>query len=397
MEDPRDALVHSISTAELERRWKAVREKMQEQKIDVLLMRNYDELLEGYVKWFSDFPAQTSYPFTVIFPVDDGMTLISVGGTNPAEARPPQWALRGVKEKLSAPYFISAHYTNTYDAELAVGALKKKKRATLGLVGRSTIPICFYEYLRKHLPGWKFVDATDWVDQLMVIKSAEEIELIERSAALQDTAMEQVRKTIRPGRRDFEIAAEAQYACAMNGSQRECVILVKSSPPGTPGKWAFRNFQNRLIKEGDQVSLLIEVNGPGGMYTHIGRIFSLGKPPQALQDAFGIAVEAQQVTLDLLKPGANPKDLWDANNEFLQRKGYIPETRLYAHGQGYNLVERPLIRFDEPMKIQAGMNISVHPSAANKTVWAIVCDNYMTTETGVSDCLHKTPKEIMVV
>ena len=397
MEDPRDAIRHSISTSELERRWKAVREKMQEHKIDVLLMRNDDEFLGGYVKWFSDFSAQGSYPFTVIFPVDDGMTLINVGGRNPDEARPPQWALRGVKERLGAPYFPSVHYTSTYDAELAVGSLKRKKRATLGLVGRSTIPVTFYEYLRKHLPGWKFVDATDWVDHIMVIKSAEEIELIKGTAALQDRAMEHARKSIRPGRRDFEIVAEAQYASVMNGSQRECVIMVKSCPPGIPGKWAFRHFQNRVIREGDQVSLLIEVNGPGGVYTHIGRVFSVGKPPQALQDAFGVAVEAQKVTLDLLKPGADPKDLWDANNEFLQRKGYLPETRLYAHGQGYNLVERPLIRFDEPMKVQAGMNICVHPSAANKTVWTIVCDNYLITETGVSECLHKTPKEIIVV
>jgi Xaa-Pro aminopeptidase len=110
-----------------------------------------------------------------------------------------------------------------------------------------------------------------------------------------------------------------------------------------------------------------------------------------------VALEAQGLTLKLLKPGANPKDIWDANNEFLEKKGYFPEQRLYAHGQGYDLVERPLIRYDEPMKIQAGMNITVHPAATHSTVWATVCDNYMVTETGVSPCLHQTPKEIIVV
>ena len=49
-----------------------------------------------------------------------------------------------------------------------------------------------------------------------------------------------------------------------------------------------------------------------------------------------------------------------------QKHGYRPERRLYAHGQGYDLVERPLIREDEPMKIKAGMNITVHPGAANE-------------------------------
>jgi len=297
---------------------------------------------------------------------------------------------------LGAPYFESVHYTSTYDAELAVGVLKEKKKATIGWVGKSYIPITFYEYLRKHLPGRKFVDVTEEIDQIKVIKSAEEIELIKGTAALQDVAMEHVRKSLRPGRRTFEMLAEAQYSCVMQGSERQ-LILVNSGPPGMPVPFVFRRFQNRMMKEGDQFSILIEVNGPGGFYTELGRVFSLGKPSQALQDAYGVAREAQEVTLKLLKPGASPRDISDANNDFFEKRGYLPEKRLYAHGQGYDLVERPLIRHDEPMRIQAGMNLTIHPGATNSTVWATVCDNYLVTQTGVSPCLHKTPKEIIVV
>ena len=396
MEDPKDRLTTCISTSELERRWKAAREMMRENKIDFLLMRQDEEFLGGYVKWFSDFSARHSYPYTVIFPSDDEMTLITCGALPPADAFPPQWAVRGVKKRLGAPYFESVHYTSTYDAELAVGVLKEKKRATIGWVGRSYIPITFYEYLRKHLVGSKFVDATDQIDQIKAIKSAEEIELIKKTAALQDAAMEHVRKSIRPGRRGFEILAEAQYSCVMQGSERQ-LILVNSGPSGTPVAFQFRHFQNRMIREGDQVSVLIEVNGPGGFYGELGRVFSIGDPSQELQDALGVAKEAQEITLKMLRPGADPKDIWEANNEFLQKKGYLPEQRLYAHGQGYDLVERPLIRYDEPMKIQEGMNITIHPGAANTTVWITVCDNYLVTEKGVGPCLHKTPKEIIMV
>jgi hypothetical protein len=49
------------------------------------------------------------------------------------------------------------------------------------------------------------------------------------------------------------------------------------------------------------------------------------------------------------------------------------------------------------MKIQAGMNITVRPTGKTKTVWLNVCDNYLVTETGVSSCLHQTPKEIIVL
>lgn len=396
MEDPKERLTTCVSTAELERRWKSAREIMHDTGIDFLVMRNDEEFLGGYVRWFSDFPARHSYPFTVIFPADEEMTLISCGGTPPADPFPPEWSVRGVKRRLAAPYFPSLHYTSHYDAELVVKVLKEKKGATIGLVGRASLPVAFYEYLRKHLNRSKFVDVTEQIDRLKVIKSQEEIELIKRTAALQDVAMEHVRNAIRPGRRDFEILAEAQYSCVMQGSERQ-LILVGSGPQGVASRWQFRHFQNRTIKEGDQVSVLIEVNGPGGFYTELGRIFSIGKPSQSLQDAYGTAVEAQEVTLRLLKPGASTKDIWDANNEFLQKRGYLPERRLYAHGQGYDLVERPGIKPEEPMKIEAGMNLTVHPFAINKEAWAVVTDNYLVTESGVGPCLHKTPKEILVV
>jgi len=395
-EDPRERLMTGVSLAELERRWNAVREMMRASEIDYLVMRADEEFLGGYVRWFTDIPARNSYPVTVIFPVDAEMTRIACGASPPSSGPLPEWAARGIKRNIGAPFFTSLHYTFSYDADLAVEVLAEKKMATIGLVGKSNIPINFFEYLSKHLPGSKFVDSTDLVDQIKAVKSPEEIKLIKQTAELQDNTLKKVTSAIRPGRRDFEVFAEAQYAATMQGSTQG-IILVGSGSAGTPVRHRHRHFQNRLMREGDQCSVLIEVNGPGGFYTEIERIFSIGEPSQELQDAYGVALEAQKVTLNLLNQGAAPKDIWDMNNEFLEKKSYFPEKRLYAHGQGYDLVERPAIRYDETMKIRAGMNLTVHPSAANDSVWAGITDNYLVTENGVSACLHRTPKKIIVV
>ena len=396
MFDPKERITYSISTRELERRWALAREVMREQKIDYLLMRGDEEFLGGYVRWFTDIPARHSYPYTVLFPKDEEMTMISVGPFAPADPAPAPWAVRGVKTRLSAPYFPTAHYTHTYDAELAVGVLKEKKDAVIGLVGKSFIPVNFYEYLTRHLPGATFTDMTEPIDWLKAIKSEEEIALIKKTAALQDAAMERVRQTIRPGMRDADLFAEVTASTIKQGSERQ-LILAASAPRGVPAVFQFRHYQNRTIREGDQFSLLIEVNGPGGFYAEIARMFSIGQPSQELVDAFAYAVEAQNYSLSLMKPGANPKDILAANSEFLGRKGYLPELRLYAHGQGYDLVERPFFLKDETMPIQAGMNITVHPAAATRTLWCTVCDNYIIGPDGPGECLHKTPKEIIVV
>jgi len=396
MEDQKQILTESISTQELERRWKEVRKRMKEENIDFLVMQNDNEWLGGYVKWFTDIPARNGYPMTVIFPIDDEMTTITCGGKPPGDLGPPAWTMRGVKRRLTAPYFRSLMYSNTYDAELAVEALKVKKKGKIGIVGKGTMSAAFYEHLRNGLPGVTFMDTTDLVDQIKAIKSDEEMSLIKKTTSLQDEAMEYAKKVIRPGRRDFEIVADMIHKVIDLGSEEQ-LAMGGSGPLGRPVPMQKRHFQNRVVKEGEQFTLMIEVNGPGGMYAEIGRIFFLGKAPSELRDAFEMAKETQRVTLKLLKPGADPAEIWKANNEFLVKKGFPPETRLYAHGQGYDLVERPAIRDDEPMKLKAGMNITVHPIIGTDRVWVWICDNYLITESGVSECLHKTPQKIFEV
>src|SRR3990170_8178859 len=88
-----------ISTAELERRWKAVRAAMAKDKIDVLLMQNNNDHMGGYVRYFTDMPATNGYPNTVVFPREDLMTLIGqgpFGGTQEMTAGGGDGMRRGV-------------------------------------------------------------------------------------------------------------------------------------------------------------------------------------------------------------------------------------------------------------------------------------------------------------
>ena len=103
-----------ISTVELERRWKAVRAAMTQQKIDVLVMQNNNDHMGGYVKYFTDIPAGNGYPNTVVFPRDDRMTLVTQGPFDGVQKLPPagDGMRRGVKQVLTTPSYASALYTS---------------------------------------------------------------------------------------------------------------------------------------------------------------------------------------------------------------------------------------------------------------------------------------------
>ena len=387
-----------ISTAELERRWKLVREAMAREKIDVLLMQNNNDHMGGYVRWFTDIPATNGYPNTVVFPRDDEMTVVCqgpFGGNETPSAADGIW--RGVKQVLTTPSYASAHYTATYDPELACKGLEPFADATIGFVGDYQMSYALSTYVRRKFSKARHVDATEMVDRIKVFKSPEEKALIQRAAAMQDGAMRAAFAAIKPGMRDTEVAAVAQAYSQCHGSENG-IYLCASMPLGQPSRFGQRHMQNRTIQKGDQFVLLVEDSGPGGMYTELGRSCVVGATvPQAMKDELAFCIESRQVTLDLLKPGTPSKAVWDGFNAFMRKNGRPMESRLYCHGQVYDLVERPLVRNDEPMTIEKDMNIVVHPTYIHAGYLNWLCDNYLIGDNGPGERLHKFPEEITEV
>ena len=390
-----------VSTKELERRWAAVRAAMQEHRIDVLLMQNNNDQVGGYVKYFTDLPATFAFQVTVAFPLNDGMTMICQGAFGGDQHLPPEGdgLRRGIKRFMTTSSFASASYSLAYDAKLAEKALEPYARGTVGLVGPGTLPISLIDRLKRgKLSTAKFVDASDIVDRIKAVKSEEEISLIRRTAAVQDAAMEIAFAAVKPGKREIEIAAVAECAVVERGGEQG-LYLCSSTPGADSGAqpvWqANRHLQNRVLREGDVFTLLIESNGPGGMYTELGRTCVLGKAPQQLKEEFAFLLEARNHTLNQLKPGASCKEIWDSHNRFMRKHGKPEERRMYCHGQGYDVMERPLVRFDEPMLIQKNLNIACHPNYLTERFFVSITDNYLIGEMGVRERLHKFP-EMMV-
>jgi Xaa-Pro aminopeptidase len=324
------------------------------------------------------------------------MTVVCQGpfGGNEATAQGDQ-SWRGVKRILTTPSYASAYYTKEYDAELAATALKPFAQATIGYVGTYQMSYATLDYIKRAFPQARFVDATDMVDKIKVIKSPEEMELVKRAALMQDGAMRAAFAAAKPGMRDTEVAAVAQHYSQCHGSENG-IYLCASMPLGTPSKFANRHLQNRVIQKGDQIALLVEDNGPGGMYTELGRSCVVGaKVPQAMKDELAFCKASRKLTLDLLKPGTPCKDIWDAFNDFMRKNGRPAEARLYCHGQGYDLVERPLVRDDEPMTIEKDMNIVVHPTYIHGGYLNWLCDNYLIGGNGPGDRLHQFPEDVV--
>ena len=245
-----ERLQFPISTAELERRWGLVRAAMKREGVDVLLMQNNNDHMGGYVKYFTDMPATNGYPNTVVFPADDEMTVVCQGPFN-GDSRPPADIWRGVKRMLTTPSYESAHYTQYYDPELAAKALQPYAKATIGFVGIYQMSFAMGDFIMKKFPSAKFVDASELVDRIKVIKSAEELELVRRCrhhAGRRDEGglrRDQARHARHRGGRG---RGALQPGCR---AARTASISAPRRRPARPAKFGQRHVQNRTIKKGD--------------------------------------------------------------------------------------------------------------------------------------------------
>ena len=394
MSEPSERTNTPISDAELQRRWDAVRAAMADACIDVLVMQNNNDHMGGYVKWFTDMPATNGYPMTVAFPRDDDMTVIGMGAMGADRVLDPvnNWPWRGVRRHMGTASFSSAHFTSGYHAELLGQAIEPWSRGTIGLVGPECLSWSLVSALHKQFSNARFVEASDLVDRIKAVKSAEEIELIRRTTALQERAMEAVFAAIKPGLRDIEMSALAEQVGHSLGSEQG-IFLCASSSLGMSVMKSNRHGQMREIRNGDVFTILIENNGPGGFYGEFGRTCVLGRASTQMKEEFDEAVEAQDFAASLLVPGADPKEVWETYNGFMRGRGWPPEMRLYCHGQGYDLVERPLVRFDEDMELASGMLMAIHPNRVSERTHAWLCDNFLIA-TQNAERLHKAARVI---
>jgi Xaa-Pro aminopeptidase len=383
-----------LPRSELERRWALVRAQLAAENLDAMVALSADDYQGGYVKWFTDVPAFL-YPKAVVFYRDAPMSVVDhgpIGGARTLDGKSAEYP--GVGELFTTAEFPAISFTRRYIADLVATALKQHLCRRVGLIGSEAMPQGFVTGLKEIADGVEFSDATEAIDRAKAVKSEAELVIIRATASMQDAVFAKLLAKIRPGMRQSEVTALARYEGNLMGSEQG-VFMCRSAPAGQPVSAARGpHFDARVLGSGDYLQILIENNGVGGFYTELGRTIVLGKVPSALADGFATARAAQDHTGRMLAPGATGRSVYEAHAEYMSGKGLLPSRRVYAHGQGYDLVERPLIREDEPMALAPGMCFAVHPVASAGGYAAFICDNCVIGADGAADWIHRTPKRV---
>jgi Xaa-Pro aminopeptidase len=210
--------------------------------------------------------------------------------------------------------------------------------------------------------GLKIKDGQQVMLSAREVKSADEIALLNRAAAMVDGAYQLIDEQLKPGVRENDIVAEVNKFLYTHGSDDVEAVNAVSGERCNPHP---HNFTDRLIRPGDQVFFDI-LQSFMGYRTCYYRTFNVGRATPAQHDAYKMAREWLDNAIERIKPGASTAhicEVFPKANEF----GFPDEMSAFglqfAHGLGLNLHERPIISrvvsMDHPTEIKEGMVFAI--------------------------------------
>lgn len=231
---------------------------------------------------------------------------------------------------------------------------------TSGVIGTDFLPFHLHAEIIKELPNIEFIDiSTMWVD-LTVIKHPIEIEILKEATAITEIGLNAAINAVKPGVREYEVAAEGEYQMRKHGS--EMTPFITNVASGVNCAIFERISTDKRIRDGEMVILDIGCVWRG--YTgDLGRTICLGEPSDTQKDIYRVNHLALQEAIKAVKPGVTCGDIDAAARQVIRDAGYGKYEHKFSTGHqlGYGLHGEPAINKNVDFVLQPGMVMAIEP------------------------------------
>ena len=206
--------------------------------------------------------------------------------------------------------------------------------------------------------GIQVVDGQQLMQQARVIKTQDEITLLNHACAMVDAAYEELYRAMKPGMRENECVGLVNKVLYDMGSEFVEGVNAISGERCNPHPHV---YTDRALRPGDPAYFDI-LHSFMGYRTCYYRTFAVASASRALVDAYRRCRYYLDAAIELIRPGATTGEVagvWPRAQEF----GFSDEEAAFAlqfgHGVGLSIWEKPifsrLVSLDHPEEIREGM------------------------------------------
>jgi Xaa-Pro aminopeptidase len=249
--------------------------------------------------------------------------------------------------------------------------------------------------------GLRVVDAQQHMLDARLIKSVDEIMLLNQAAAMVDGVYQDITEALKPGVRENEIVALANKRLYEMGSDQVEAVNAISGDRCNPHP---HNFTDRIIRPGDQAFFDI-IHSFNGYRTCYYRTFAVGSATTAQHDAYTKARQWMDAAIQTVRVGVGTDEIasvWPKATDFGFENELAAFGLQFGHGLGLGLHERPIISrlnsLENPIEIKAGMvfALETYCPATDGVSAARIEEEVVVTETG-THILTKFPAQELFI
>ena len=235
--------------------------------------------------------------------------------------------------------------------------------------------------LDKLTKGTRLTKAPAIATNMRRAKSASELAAVGKALRVAEEAFLAMRRTIRVGQTERELAARLEYEMKRRGASGPsfptiCAVGANAAlPHAVPGSSKVRKGSAILFDWGARV---------GGYCSDLTRMVFVGSIPRKLREVYGIVLEAQQRAIAGIRPGRRMCDVDAIARKFIADAGYGEAfNHGLGHGLGLDVHEAPSLSWRSKEKLEAGMVVTVEPGIYLPGVGGVrIEDDVFVTATG---------------
>jgi Xaa-Pro aminopeptidase len=235
--------------------------------------------------------------------------------------------------------------------------------------------------------------AAPLVEPLRCIKDEDELALLIEAALTGCKLFEHILGFIRPGLKEFEVAAELEHQARLLGAEGMSFPTVIAS--GVRGALPHGHATAAPLPRSGFVTLDFGVILKG-YCSDMTRTVHLGKPKASQRSAYEAVLEAQQAAIAAVGSGVSCGEVDEAARSVLRRAGLAEAfSHSTGHGLGLEIHEPPRIGAGQTTRLLPGMVITIEPGVYLAGQFGIrIEDMVAVTRTG-AEVLTPAPKALI--
>ncbi len=247
------------------------------------------------------------------------------------------------------------------DFPLALAETAERMRLKTVWFDETSITIDALKKLRKK--GLRLKGCRDLVSELRMRKDARELASIRKAVRRAEESFRQLKKYVRPGACERELAFKLECFMRENGSRKAAFDTIVAS--GRNGAMPHASVTDKRIRQGDLVTFDFGAEADG-YFSDITRTYCIGRPTGRQREIHGLVLNAQTAAIRSVRTGMSCKAVDAAARDTIAKAGHADH---FGHGTGHGIglmvhegpsvspLSRDTVRQDMVFTIEPGVYI----------------------------------------